>query len=869
MNLVYEGLRLDLLLGQVHRDGHTEDLSTMEVRLVAWLHGHADGWVTNEELLRHVWGYAPAARSHTVRTTVSRLRAKIEVDPKLPRVLLSETGRGYRLVLPKAPASAMRRPTRADAFVGREAALAWLCEHATPGAVLAVVGPGGIGKTRLLEQFVGSRHTAFVDCVGCDEPAAVLRRIASALGLKGTADLPRRVGSTLSAQGVHTIVLDDVDGLWASWPALWQPCRPYAPEATVLGVGRRHPVEPGLPVLHLGPLTREAAMALVASRSSQASTPELAPLVEALDRVPLALELAAACLDVLTARELAQRIRREESLGVAAAMAVSWAQLRSEERQALHQLRVFADTFSADAAEGVLAADAPLGTLRVLLQRSVLHRGAYEERYRLLHPIRELLAERCGPVPDDVRHRHALWFAQRAEPAVAAWRSDEQLSAHGWLTREMPDIRAATRWAVARRHPVSPTLAVAWAEWSSSAGQPGPRDALEMVLDGQSEPGASTADLLLALGRCEAIDGRPAKREAWSRRARAAVAPGTERHHEATLELARARLMAGHPEDARALLATMETVEPGSVHHLGALRVRGDVAVAMGDRAEAVAAYRAAVAGAAERGWVGRWAFAAVRLATVLGDAGERGESLALLDRVVAASEAHGLARPLGAALLRRGGLRADSGDRLQGVADLKRAASQCDATGDVRQQARVLFRQGLLLREVSGADAEEILRTARRRLASLDLQGSLLDAAICSALATTMADRQDAASALHMVEAVGDPALLPPAVQATVWRERALVLGVAGRVEEGCAAARAADVGVRGSGVLMAEVEAAAVLAAFGDGGAIRRLEDFPDDATPHLQVLQRAIRREASKVDTEQWLLARMLPRIATKSC
>ena len=129
----------------------------MEVRVLAYLVEQTPRWVPQEELLRHVWGYAPTVRSRTVPSTVHRLRQKIEPDPAHPAHLQS-SAEGYRLRLPALQPPSLQLPFRSDSFVGRQDALDRL-EALASGARRAalIVGPGGVGKSRLAEHFAHQR----------------------------------------------------------------------------------------------------------------------------------------------------------------------------------------------------------------------------------------------------------------------------------------------------------------------------------------------------------------------------------------------------------------------------------------------------------------------------------------------------------------------------------------------------------------------------------------------------------------------------------------------------------------------------------------------------------------------------------------
>jgi two-component system, OmpR family, KDP operon response regulator KdpE len=94
---VLDGLRVDLTLRQVERDGTLVHLTPTEFKLLARLVRSAGRVVTHRQLLVDVWGAEFTEHTHYLRLYMGQLRAKIETDPSEPRHLLTETGVGYRL----------------------------------------------------------------------------------------------------------------------------------------------------------------------------------------------------------------------------------------------------------------------------------------------------------------------------------------------------------------------------------------------------------------------------------------------------------------------------------------------------------------------------------------------------------------------------------------------------------------------------------------------------------------------------------------------------------------------------------------------------------------------------------------------------
>jgi len=92
-----EGLRVDLAKRQVFVRGEEVHLTPIEYKLLALLVRHSGKVVTQQQVLREVWGPTQTDQTHYLRVYMGHLRRKIEADPARPKLLLTETGVGYRL----------------------------------------------------------------------------------------------------------------------------------------------------------------------------------------------------------------------------------------------------------------------------------------------------------------------------------------------------------------------------------------------------------------------------------------------------------------------------------------------------------------------------------------------------------------------------------------------------------------------------------------------------------------------------------------------------------------------------------------------------------------------------------------------------
>ena len=101
--VVSGGLRIDLAQRSVTLDGRAVKLTPREYQLLAELARHAGRVLTHDVLLRAVWGPSFTHEHHYLRVYMAQLRHKLEADPSRPRMLLTETGVGYRLAEDGAP----------------------------------------------------------------------------------------------------------------------------------------------------------------------------------------------------------------------------------------------------------------------------------------------------------------------------------------------------------------------------------------------------------------------------------------------------------------------------------------------------------------------------------------------------------------------------------------------------------------------------------------------------------------------------------------------------------------------------------------------------------------------------------------------
>ena len=353
-------------------------------------------------------------------------------------------------------------PVPATPFMGREHELAdVLGLLAQDGArLLTLTGPGGTGKTRLGLQAAAEtaeRHpdgVYWVPLAPLRDPELVLAMAGRALGSKN--GLAEHIGerSLLLLLDNFEHVVEAADGL----PDLLASC----PNLHLLVTSREVLRLPGEQVYPVPPLAPPDGAALFVARAAAAdpsfvASPAVPELCARLDNLPLALELAAARVRVLSAEQLLERLSQRLDLlkagrGVDARQqtlraTIEWSHelLDGDERRLFARLGVFAGGCTLESAEVVC--DADLDVLQSLVGKSLL--GVREgDRFWMLGTIREYALERleASGEADEIRRRHAEHFlalAQEAEPSVLGANPKAWLDR---LDRDHDNLRAALDW---------------------------------------------------------------------------------------------------------------------------------------------------------------------------------------------------------------------------------------------------------------------------------------------------------------------------------------------------------------------------------------------------------------------------------------
>lgn len=445
--------QLDWIRAEFSRvDGRSERLSPRELELLGYLVDHADVTVSRAELMERVWGYAATVASRAADTAVRRLREKIELDPERPDHVLTVFGEGYRFVHTSPEAHRSAPLVDRDLFVGRTAELDELTAAlAGDGRAVGVVGPPGIGKTRLAVHVAAQLASTLrggstvIDLTEARDLSQVAATVAVGLGIEAAdtgAAMLRRAGQALRGRGPCLLMLDNCEGVCRLIGEVLAGWRTAAPDARILTTSRESVV--GLEIqVALGPMTRADAVALFEAMAVRVrpdvrldgAEDVVEALVERLERLPLAIALAAgrtgalspkAILDRLDDRfrVLASRTRDGDSRQrtLQASVDGSWELLGPAEREAFLACSVFHGGFDLAAASAVLGEDAQ-GVLDSLRSRSLLevvpappHADPRRQRYGGYAFVQAYARDRLAADPvalERASRRHAEHFAAR------------------------------------------------------------------------------------------------------------------------------------------------------------------------------------------------------------------------------------------------------------------------------------------------------------------------------------------------------------------------------------------------------------------------------------------------------------------------
>lgn len=419
----------------------------------------------------------------TYETHRARLADTLGVDP------------GPALQEVHASLLAADRPVRqglhydATPLVGRDDDVKRLRALVRQSRVTSIVGPGGLGKTRLahlLGREAEQPVVHFVELVGVVSPDDVIGEVGSAVGVRDSvsgrrvltpeqrADVRGRIAQTLD-QAPTLLVLDNcehvveaVADLVATLVATTRQLRVVTTTRAPLAIAAER-------VFALGVLDDDSAVALFRQRA-EASRPgvrlddgEVRRVVARLDGLPLAIELAAAKVRAMSVSDIDRRLDDRFALlrgtdrtapdrhqTLLAVIDWSWNLLGDADRRALRRLAVLADGFALDGAEALVGDDA-LASLESLAGQSLVavQDGPRGLRYRMLETVREFGRLRLADAgeTDDAAAALRAWALGRARTALAGLDGRRQVEVVQELVVEENNLADVLRASLAAADP--------------------------------------------------------------------------------------------------------------------------------------------------------------------------------------------------------------------------------------------------------------------------------------------------------------------------------------------------------------------------------------------------------------------------------
>ncbi len=416
---------------------------------------------------------------------------------------IPEPQRLHQLVLPglRADFPALRSlgassnlPASRTPLVGRHREQAEVADLLTAAGqrLLTITGAGGSGKTRLAVEVADALSGDFPDGVyfvplaTVSQPAVVWTTLAESLGLTGDGKRPAALFEHLADKRM-LLVLDNLEQIADAGGSVVAQLLELTTGPTVLATSRRplHVLaeqEYPLGTLDLPPggtATRAAAEAssavsLFVQRArlvkpgfalTDDTAADVVALCRHLDGLPLALELAASRVRLLSPRALLDRLDSSQSLGDSAAgrprrhhtlhatMSWSYDLLPPGVQRVFRRLAVLSGGGTLEAVSAVTGDPDPLSELSELVEASLVRLDDGPDgapRVRLLQTVRRFAAERAAEAGelDDLRRRHAEHYAELAARAAQRLRGPDDLSARALLTTEADNLRAALAWAL-------------------------------------------------------------------------------------------------------------------------------------------------------------------------------------------------------------------------------------------------------------------------------------------------------------------------------------------------------------------------------------------------------------------------------------
>ncbi|HID51486.1 MAG TPA: hypothetical protein EYP41_05555 [Anaerolineae bacterium] len=440
--------------------------------------------------------YAQGRRNaalNQVRLCAEILLAELGVEPDAETMRLRQEIEAGTLdisssVAGSSPAARYALPESTTPFIGREMELEQLGQRLTERSyrLISLVGPGGIGKTRLAIQAARTQRDAFRDGVcfvslkGVQTAAEIPAAIAEAMGVTFTVSSasPQTEIKHILRDKQLLLIIDNLEHVIAGGAELLLEIIQAAPDVVLLVTSRERlnaQMEDlfrlrGLPYPEaLDDLTAVhfAAVRLFADRAhrlnkrfglNDETLPHVVRICHLVEGMPLALELAATWIRDFSAREIAQAIEKNLDLlktdlrdieprhqSIQAVFEYSWQQLSEMEQQILPLLTIFKGSFSLSAAHTITGAS-PIILTRIRYKS--LLRGAGNGRYSLHELLRQIAAQKRPETIQSIQANYCRFYFQLLQAKTPVLKGYDARKAGHILMMEIDNIRQAWHWGI-------------------------------------------------------------------------------------------------------------------------------------------------------------------------------------------------------------------------------------------------------------------------------------------------------------------------------------------------------------------------------------------------------------------------------------
>lgn len=471
--------------------------------------------------------------------------------------------RSARVMSPAQAVFQHRLPAQLTSFVGREEEVAEVCTLLRSGRrrLLTLTGAGGCGKTRLA-LYVGEgmaqayEHGVWlVELAPLADPQLLPTVVAATFGLnKVTGDAPLAQLTEFLYARRTLLIFDNCEHLVEAAASLAAALLQACPQVQILATSRETLAVPGEMNYRVHPLAlppsqrnvrptcaeivqydaiqlfvERARSSLHSFKLTNQNAPAVARICQRLDGIPLAIELAAAWVCLLSPEQIANRLEQDFELlvdgrrcvlarhqTVRAAMDWSYNLLSEAERVLLRRLSVFVGGWNLNAAEAVtadkigeeqwLAHDTVLKLLNQLVNKSLVvvdYSVEDDPRYRLLELLREYAQEELAKADEVERlhSRHLAYFTALAEAIDAKLDVHPQHTCLADLEQEQENLRAALSWSLLHDQEEGLRLATALGRfWRHCGYYSEGRRWLQLALASTLQPSSLQARALLRAG---------------------------------------------------------------------------------------------------------------------------------------------------------------------------------------------------------------------------------------------------------------------------------------------------------------------------------------------------------------------------------